>query len=42
MWVEHLKFWLAAERAEEKADPSRWWIVVDMVWLAFETGDLEK
>ena len=40
MRAEHLKIWLATARAEENTDPSRWWIVVDIINLAFVTGEL--
>ena len=38
---KHLKIWLAMAWSEEKPDPSRWIIVVEMVQLEFETGELE-
>ena len=41
MWVEHLKIWLAAAWAEEKPDPSRWQIVVEIIQLVFATGKLD-
>ena len=34
---KHLKIWLAMAWSEEKPDPSRWIIVVEMVQLEFET-----
>ena len=40
MGSEHLKIWLVAARAEEKPDPSRWWIVVDIIQMVFFTGEL--
>ena len=40
MLAEHLKIWIAAARAEENPDPSREWIVVDIIYLTFVTGEL--
>ena len=39
--VYHLKIWLAASQAEEIPDPSRWWIVMEIIQLAFEIEELE-
>ena len=41
MRAEHLKIWLTAAREEENPDPSRWWVVVDKIQMAFFTGELE-
>ena len=40
MQAEHLKSWLAAAKEEEKSDPSRWKIVVEIIHLEFVTGEL--
>ena len=37
---EHLKICPAAVQEEENPDPSRSWIVLEMVQLAFDTGEL--
>ena len=38
MQEEHLKIWIAAAQAGEKPDPSRWWIVMEIIQLAFDIG----
>ena len=35
MWVYYLNIWLAVAQAEEKPDPYRWWISVDIIQLSF-------
>ena len=32
---------IPALQAEEKPDPSRWWIVMKIIQLAFDIGELE-
>ena len=32
---------IPASQAEEKPDPSRWWIVMKIIQLAFDIGELE-
>ena len=33
-----MNIWLAAAQAEEKPDPYRWWIFVEIIHLAFDIG----
>ena len=40
MWVYYLNIWLAVAQAEEKPDPYRWWISVEIIQLAFDIGEL--
>ena len=36
--VGYLNIWLAEAQAEEKPDPYRWWISVEVIHLAFDIG----
>ena len=38
MRVYYLNICLAAAQAEEKPDPYRWWISVEIIQLAFDIG----
>ena len=40
MWAYHLKTWLEEAQEEDNSDPSSWHIILDMVQLEFETGEL--
>ena len=40
MRVYHLNICLAAAQAEEKPDPYRWWISVEIIQLLFGIGEL--
>ena len=40
MRVDNLSIWIAAEQAEGKPDPYRWWVSVEIIQLAFYIGEL--
>ena len=40
MWEEHLKSCLAEAQAEDNPDLSGWQVIVDMVRMVFEKGEL--
>ena len=40
MRAENLKRWIETAREEGNLDPSRWRIVVEIIHLEFETGEL--